>query len=68
MRRNFDSLNSSYSNLNTTFNQYKESTQNELSYTENFVYILTATTAILIVATIHLVLRKPETKTKAEKD
>jgi methyl-accepting chemotaxis protein len=66
LRRNLESLNSSYINLNTTLNQNKQSTQNELRYTRDFVYLLTATTAIFIVATIYFAVRRPKTQTKAE--
>jgi parallel beta-helix repeat protein len=62
LNTSYGSLNSSYTNLSTAFNDYKTSAQNELSYTKNFAYVLTATTAILLVATICLALRKPKTK------
>jgi parallel beta-helix repeat protein len=62
---NFDSLNSSYINLKTTLNQYEQSTQNGLSCAKDSVYILTATTVVLIVATIYFAVRKPGTKPKA---
>jgi hypothetical protein len=64
----YGSLSSSYDNLNTTFNDYKTSTQTELSYITDSLYVLTSTTAILIGATIYFAARKTRTKTKAEKD
>jgi parallel beta-helix repeat protein len=64
LQKNYNSLNSSYTNLNTTLNQYKESTQDELSYLRNFVYILTATTAILTLAAVYFAVRKREKKIK----
>jgi hypothetical protein len=51
LRRDYDTLNSSYTNL-----------QGELTNTRNLVYVLTAVTVILIVATVYFAVRKPKIK------
>jgi parallel beta-helix repeat protein len=70
LQSSFNALNASYSllnstlnSLNTAFNDYKTSTQNELNYTRDFLYSLTAITAILIATVLYLAKRKPKTQT-----
>jgi parallel beta-helix repeat protein len=64
LNKNYQALNSSYNNLNANFSAYKTSTQNDLTYAKDLVYVLTATTVILIVAIVYVLLRKPQTKPK----
>jgi len=62
LKRNYDSLNSSYYDLNTTFNDSEASMQGQLDYTQNLVYVLIATTAIIAVAVVYSAVRKPKPK------
>jgi parallel beta-helix repeat protein len=64
LNKNYQALNSSYNNLNANFSEYRTSTQNDLTYTKDLVYVLTAITVILIGAIVYVVLRKPQMKPK----
>jgi len=63
LQNNYDSLQANFTVQNSTYNDLQRkynSIQGELGSTRNLVYVLTATTVILIAATVYLARRKPK--------
>jgi methyl-accepting chemotaxis protein len=60
LQANLSSLTATIDNLNTTINDYKSSTGNQLTFLTNIVYSLIAITVILCAATCYLATRKPK--------
>lgn len=66
LRADYNSLNSTYNDLEATFSDYKESTEGELSYIRNLMYLFMATTTVFAAAAVYFAVRKPKRKLKTQ--
>ena len=66
LQSEINNLVSSYDSLNTTFNDYRDSTQKELTFLRSTVYLLIAVSAVFAAATAYLAVTKTKPKVKRE--